>query len=143
MTSSWKLPTAFLETSGNISLYPTLTESNAHPWAYLHGLEDAVLTLTNDFVFLEPKPMKAESDRGKCLRRDLRYSYQTLRENRWQMIKTIDVKSQHLICDLFQHPILLPSITVLLEKAMAPRSSTLAGKPHGRRSLVGCSPWGR
>ena len=28
------------------------------------------------------------------------------------------------------------------EKAMAPHSSTLAGKSHGRRSLVGCSPWG-
>ena len=30
-----------------------------------------------------------------------------------------------------------------LEKAMAPHSSTLPGKSHGRRSLVGCSPWGR
>ena len=29
------------------------------------------------------------------------------------------------------------------EKAMAPHSSTLAWKIHGRRSLVGCSPWGR
>ena len=30
------------------------------------------------------------------------------------------------------------------EKAMAPHSSTLSpGKSHGRRSLVGCSPWGR
>ena len=26
---------------------------------------------------------------------------------------------------------------------MAPHSSTLAWKSHGRRSLVGCSPWGR
>ena len=31
----------------------------------------------------------------------------------------------------------------LTEKAMAPHSSTLAGKSHGRRSLVGCTPWGR
>ena len=30
-----------------------------------------------------------------------------------------------------------------MEKAMAPHSSTLAWKIHGRRSLVGCSPWGR
>ena len=30
-----------------------------------------------------------------------------------------------------------------LEKAMAAHSSTLAGKSHGQRSLVGCSPWGR
>ena len=30
-----------------------------------------------------------------------------------------------------------------LEKAMAPHSSTLVGKSHGQRSLVGCSPWGR
>ena len=29
-----------------------------------------------------------------------------------------------------------------LEKAMAPHSSTLPGKSHGWRSLVGCSPWG-
>ena len=26
---------------------------------------------------------------------------------------------------------------------MAPHSSTLAWKIHGRRNLVGCSPWGR
>ena len=30
----------------------------------------------------------------------------------------------------------------VMEKAMAPHSSTLAWKIHGRRSLVGCSPWG-
>ena len=29
------------------------------------------------------------------------------------------------------------------EKAMAPHSSLLPGKSHGRRSLVGCSSWGR
>ena len=29
------------------------------------------------------------------------------------------------------------------EKAVAPHSSPLAWKSHGRRSLVGCSPWGR
>ena len=26
---------------------------------------------------------------------------------------------------------------------MSPHSSTLPGKSHGQRSLVGCSPWGR
>ena len=31
----------------------------------------------------------------------------------------------------------------LLEKEMAIHSSTLPGKSHGRRSLEGCSPWGR
>ena len=31
---------------------------------------------------------------------------------------------------------------LVTEKAMAPHSSTLAWKIHGRRSLVGCSPWG-
>ena len=30
-----------------------------------------------------------------------------------------------------------------LEKALAPTPVLLPGKPHGRRSLVGCSPWGR
>ena len=29
-----------------------------------------------------------------------------------------------------------------LEKEMAIHSSTLAGKSHGRRSLIGYSPWG-
>ena len=29
------------------------------------------------------------------------------------------------------------------EKAMAPTPVPLPGEPHGRRSLVGCSPWGR
>ena len=31
--------------------------------------------------------------------------------------------------------------THLMEKAMAP--VLLPGKSHGRRSLAGCSPWGR
>ena len=30
-----------------------------------------------------------------------------------------------------------------LEKEMAIHSSTIAGKSHGQRSLVGYSPWGR
>ena len=30
----------------------------------------------------------------------------------------------------------------LLEKEMATHSSILAGKSHGQRNLVGCSPWG-
>ena len=30
-----------------------------------------------------------------------------------------------------------------LEKEMAPHSSILPGEAHGRRSLVGYSPWGR
>ena len=29
------------------------------------------------------------------------------------------------------------------EKAMAPTPVLTPGKSHGRRSLVGCSPWGR
>ena len=32
---------------------------------------------------------------------------------------------------------------MLLEKAMAPHPVLLPRKSHGRRSLVGCSPWGR
>ena len=34
------------------------------------------------------------------------------------------------------------SKSTLAEKAMAPIPVLLPGKPHGRRSLVGCSPWG-
>ena len=33
-------------------------------------------------------------------------------------------------------------MTLNMEKAMAPNSSTLAWKTHGRRSLVGYRPWG-
>ena len=36
-----------------------------------------------------------------------------------------------------------PWLTLLSEKAMAPTPVLLPGKSHGRRSLVGCSPWGR
>ena len=35
------------------------------------------------------------------------------------------------------------AINELLEKAMAPTPVLLPGKSHRRRSLVGCSPWGR
>ena len=38
---------------------------------------------------------------------------------------------------------LLMCVLEKAEKAMAPHSSTLSWKIHGRRSLVGCSPWGR
>ena len=34
-------------------------------------------------------------------------------------------------------------VVYISEETMAPHSSTLAWKTHGRRSLVGCSPWGR
>ena len=34
-------------------------------------------------------------------------------------------------------------LVITMEKAMATHSSTLPGKSHGLRSLVGCSPWGR
>ena len=46
--------------------------------------------------------------------------------------------TEHLCTSVY---ILTPSPN--LEKAMAPHSSTFAWKIHGRRSLVGCSPWGR
>ena len=50
------------------------------------------------------------------------------------------------ICWIFGMPIevyICDIIYILLEKAVAPHSSTLAMKIHGWRSLVGCSPWGR
>ena len=37
----------------------------------------------------------------------------------------------------------MTNLDSILEKAMAPHSSTLAWKTYGQRSLVGCSPWGR
>ena len=46
--------------------------------------------------------------------------------------QVIDIKDEHFIL-----------LEQGAEKAMAPHSSTLAWKIHGRRSLVGCSPWGR
>ena len=38
--------------------------------------------------------------------------------------------------------LVLQRLGIIMEKAMAPHSSTLAWKIHGRKSLVGCSPWG-
>ena len=35
------------------------------------------------------------------------------------------------------------TLGAILERAMAPHSSTLAWKIHGQRSLVGCRLWGR
>ena len=43
---------------------------------------------------------------------------------------------------LFLLCVFLMSLAPDTEKAMAPHSSTLPGKSHGWRSLVGCSPWG-
>ena len=40
-------------------------------------------------------------------------------------------------------PLICVILVNLLEKAMAPHSSTLPGESHGWRSVVGCSPWGR
>ena len=37
----------------------------------------------------------------------------------------------------------MTNLDSILEKAMAPHSCTLAWKTPGRRSLEGCSPWGR
>ena len=34
-------------------------------------------------------------------------------------------------------------VAFVTEKAMAPAPVLLPGKSHGRRSLVGCSPWGQ
>ena len=57
----------------------------------------------------------------------------------------MSVKVKVLVTQLC--PSLSPHICVphiyISEKAMAPHSSTLPGKSHGWRSLVGCSPWGR
>ena len=36
-----------------------------------------------------------------------------------------------------------PAVCGILEQEMAPTPVLLPGKSHGRRSLVGCSPWGR
>ena len=48
------------------------------------------------------------------------------------------------VCMLYIFPgiVISRALFLKLEKAMAPHSSTLAWKIHGRRSLVGCSPWG-
>ena len=38
---------------------------------------------------------------------------------------------------------MLKHLPAMWEKEMATHSSILPGEFHGRRSLVGCSPWGR
>ena len=50
---------------------------------------------------------------------------------------------QGLLAVVYNPSVIWPLYPLFSEKAMAPHSSTLAWKSHGRRSLVGCSPWGR
>ena len=47
-----------------------------------------------------------------------------------------------ILCAALSQPHLL-GFEFRYVKAMAPHSSTLPGKSHGWRSLVGRSPWGR
>ena len=54
----------------------------------------------------------------------------------WQILQQIAPHS------LTQVNMLRLPLEDCLEKAMAPQSSTLAWKIHGRRSPEGCSPWG-
>ena len=56
------------------------------------------------------------------------------------LIITIISVSKALYCLL--NILFVISLYYFLEKAMATHSSTLAWKIPGRRSLVGCSPWG-
>ena len=45
-----------------------------------------------------------------------------------------------------QFPVLYSRFSLAIlytEKAMAPTPALLPGKSHGRKGLVGCSPWGR
>ena len=55
--------------------------------------------------------------------------------------------ASHLVCLPFPSLHLLPSLDLVtlvlkVEKALVPTPVLLPGKSHGRRSLVGCSPWG-
>ena len=49
--------------------------------------------------------------------------------------------TSHSSPNIVQEP--MYHLAFALEKAMAPHSSTLAWKIPWRRSLIGCSPWGR
>ena len=75
--------------------------------------------------------------------------------NRWKILVSNDIKfgkcfcaGLWLVCSqicfliFFSSVFICESLTPWKEKAMAPHSITLAWKIHGRRSLVGCSPWG-
>ena len=57
--------------------------------------------------------------------------------SQFYLLKNIDKLSFLLFNELYSS-----NQVLLVEKAMAPHSSTLAWKTHGWRSLVGCSPWG-
>ena len=63
---------------------------------------------------------------------------------------TVNQRSPHAVSIQLTIPPVALHFTILMctswkgqEKAMAPTPVLLPGKSHGRRSLVGCSPWGR
>ena len=53
------------------------------------------------------------------------------------------IREYTLLSSIFEaHSKINHILASTMEKEMAPHSSSLAWKIHGRRSLVGCSPWG-
>ena len=64
-------------------------------------------------------------------------------ESKWEAIIIENKNSKSCGSIIVTYTIIRTTLSVYAEKAMAPHSSTLPGKSHGWRSLVGCSPWGR
>ena len=56
----------------------------------------------------------------------------------------MEVRYEHLVCFYFKEQILIFVFysLVLRRRQWQPTPGLLPGKSHGRRSLVGCSPWG-
>ena len=63
-------------------------------------------------------------------------------ENSWVQIKKLvpEFEPSRNICVFLNLVVVVQSLGHISEKAMAPHSVLLPGKPHGQRSLVGCSP---
>ena len=60
----------------------------------------------------------------------------------FKMIKTKEVVKKSKIFN-FTMVLFYESIVLLRRRQWHPTPVLLPGKSHGRRSLVGCSPWGR
>ena len=92
------------------------------------------------FFFLEDRELRDHSDPGKvslflvspCP------SAWSSRSPKWKL--QLITSSPHTHIFLNSNLSLLNTVT---GEAMAPTPVLLPGKSHGRRSLVGCSPWGR
>ena len=99
--------------------------------------------IVTDFIFLGSK-ITPDGDCSHEIKRCLLLGRKTMTNLDSVLKATINLlKSRDITLPTKVHIVKAMGWEDPLEKEMATHSSTLAGKSHGLRSLVGYSPWGR